>query len=87
MGSDLRDLHCFLLNPGTIEGFSIHPGNQLEWKAKRVWNVKVPVKLGSITTVVGRPPGEQTHSQGRVLADRSVMYKVALFPSLALIAR
>ena len=64
---------------GKIEGFAIQPGNNLEWKAIRVWNVKIPEKLGSITAVVGRPPGEQTHSQGRVLADRSVMYKVGLF--------
>ena len=61
---------------GKIEGYAILPGNQLEWQAKRVWNVKIPEKLGKITAVVGRPPGEQTHSQGRVLADRSVMYKV-----------
>lgn len=69
---------------GKIEGFAIQPGNNLEWKATRVWNVKIPEKLGSITAVVGRPPGEQTHSQGRVLADRSVMYKY-LNPNLVAI--
>lgn len=41
-------------------------------KAVPLWEIKLAQR---ITAVVGKSPQERVHSQGRVLADRSVLYK------------
>lgn len=40
--------------------------------SKKVWSLKLPDKL---VAVVGKRREEKVHSQGRVLGDRSVLYK------------
>lgn len=40
-----------------------------------MWEVKLPHPSEHLAAVSGKSPAEKVHSQGRVLADRSVMYK------------
>ncbi|XP_071489388.1 ER membrane protein complex subunit 1-like [Diadema antillarum] len=44
-------------------------------QARPVWDVQLPTSLQKITHVVGKRNIEHVHSQGRVLGDRSVLYK------------
>jgi ER membrane protein complex subunit 1 len=44
--------------------------------ASQVWELQLPEgEDREILSVVSKNPAERVHSQGRVLADRSVMYK------------
>ncbi|XP_071038929.1 ER membrane protein complex subunit 1 [Parasteatoda tepidariorum] len=63
---------------GTLTGYSIVEKNN-DLAAIEMWKVKLPNK---IVTVVTKNPQEHVHSQGRVMGDRSVLYKY-LNPNLA----
>lgn len=41
-----------------------------------IWEVVVPTEVQKIVSVKGKRPNEHVHSQGRVMGDRSVLYKV-----------
>lgn len=41
-----------------------------------IWEVIVPPEVQRIVSVKGKRPNEHVHSQGRVMGDRSVLYKV-----------
>lgn len=43
--------------------------------AHKVWELLLSPKNQKITQVVAKNPIERVHSQGRVLGDRSVLYK------------
>lgn len=43
--------------------------------ATKVWEVVMLPKNQRITHVISKNPIERVHSQGRVLSDRSVLYK------------
>ena len=43
--------------------------------AHKVWELVLAPKSQKITQVVSKNPIERVHSQGRVLGDRSVLYK------------
>ena len=42
------------------------------------WEVIIPTEVQRIVTVKGKRSNEHVHSQGRVMGDRSVLYKVPL---------
>lgn len=41
-----------------------------------MWEVVIPTEVQRIVSVKGKRPNEHVHSQGRVMGDRSVLYKV-----------
>lgn len=41
-----------------------------------IWEVVIPTEVQRIVSVKGKRPNEHVHSQGRVMGDRSVLYKV-----------
>lgn len=41
-----------------------------------IWEVVIPTEIQKIVSVKGKRPNEHVHSQGRVMGDRSVLYKV-----------
>lgn len=41
-----------------------------------IWEVVIPTEIQRIVSVKGKRPNEHVHSQGRVMGDRSVLYKV-----------
>lgn len=43
--------------------------------AHKVWEMVIPTKNQRLLHVVSKNPIERVHSQGRVLSDRSVLYK------------
>lgn len=43
--------------------------------ATQVWEVQLPATSERLMAVASKSPAERVHSQGRVLADRSTMYK------------
>ena len=43
-----------------------------------IWEVVIPVEVQKIVEVKGKRPNEHVHSQGRVMGDRSVLYKVSI---------
>ncbi|XP_014285151.1 ER membrane protein complex subunit 1 isoform X2 [Halyomorpha halys] len=56
---------------GDLNGFSLVKSNQ-KLHAIRVWNVQLNAP---VTSIAQKNKAERVHSQGRVLADRSVLYK------------
>ncbi|XP_077998701.1 ER membrane protein complex subunit 1-like [Glandiceps talaboti] len=69
---------------GSLTGYAIMEGDVDQLVATTVWNVQLPGDQ-VITNVVAKRPTEHVHSQGRVLGDRSVLYKY-LNPNLVTIA-
>lgn len=43
--------------------------------ASKVWDVVFNPETQTLVNIVGKSPQERVHSQGRVLGDRSVLYK------------
>lgn len=77
-----KDTHfVFLANPlnGSITGYSLKSDKGNTLKAIEVWKVNFPQQINKIAT---KKPLEHVHSQGRVMGDRSVLYKY-LNPNLA----
>lgn len=50
-----------------------------------IWEVVIPTEVQKIVAVKGKRGNEHVHSQGRVMGDRSVLYKVLLTLMTALI--
>ncbi|KAG8241973.1 DUF1620 super [Homalodisca vitripennis] len=57
---------------GQLTGYSLSYSSAQELIAVPLWEVKLSQK---ITAIVAKSPLEKVHSQGRVLGDRSVLYK------------
>ncbi|XP_076174613.1 ER membrane protein complex subunit 1 isoform X2 [Ptiloglossa arizonensis] len=60
---------------GILSGFSLSYSTTQELIAHKVWELLLSPKNQKITHVVSKNPIERVHSQGRVLSDRSVLYK------------
>lgn len=60
---------------GLLAGYSLALSTKQKLVASRVWEIKLTQGSQHITAVVSKSPIEKVHSQGRVLGDRSVLYK------------
>ncbi|EFN62996.1 Uncharacterized protein KIAA0090 [Camponotus floridanus] len=60
---------------GILSGFSLSYSTTQELIAHKVWELLLSPRNQKITQVVAKNPIERVHSQGRVLSDRSVLYK------------
>lgn len=69
-----QSTYMFTADPdtGLLTGYTLTFSTPQELIAVPVWEVKLHKK---ITAVVGKSPLEKVHSPGRVLGDRSVLYK------------
>ncbi|KAG8431720.1 hypothetical protein GDO86_020301 [Hymenochirus boettgeri] len=56
---------------GKLSGLRLHK----DLSTEEIWEVLLPPDLQRITLVNGKPSNEHVHSQGRVMGDRSVLYK------------
>ncbi|XP_067139608.1 ER membrane protein complex subunit 1 [Centruroides vittatus] len=82
-----KDVHyIFTVNvdSGTLAGYSLAFSSQENPKATKMWNVILPKDVQKIVHCTLKRPSEHVHSQGRVMGDRSVLYKY-LNPNLAVI--
>ncbi|XP_014216207.1 ER membrane protein complex subunit 1 isoform X2 [Copidosoma floridanum] len=83
--SILNNLYIFTVNKttGVVTGYSLQfaSGNH---HAHKVWEQVFNPKIQRITHVASKNPIERVHSQGRVLSDRSVLYKY-INPNLVVI--
>lgn len=68
-----QDLYVYAsdVETGDLTGFNLVKSNQ-KLRAIRVWNIQLNAP---ITSIALKNKAERVHSQGRVLADRSVLYK------------
>ncbi|GAU94274.1 hypothetical protein RvY_06079-2 [Ramazzottius varieornatus] len=71
-----RTLHIFYTDPrtGVTRGFRVKRMNQ-GWKAVELWNSTLVSHGESVVAVAPKRPHDAVHSQGKVLADRRVLYK------------
>lgn len=60
---------------GILSGFSLAYSTPENLITNKVWELVLSPKTQKITNVVSKNPIEHVHSQGRVLGDRSVLYK------------
>lgn len=71
------NLYIFTVNKtaGLVTGYAFHFLNPSNLYAYKVWEQAFNPKTQRITHVAMKNPIERVHSQGRVLSDRSVLYK------------
>nr|XP_033778407.1 ER membrane protein complex subunit 1 isoform X2 [Geotrypetes seraphini] len=56
---------------GRLTGFRLHK----DLTTEEMWDVTIATELQRVTCVKGKRASEHVHSQGRVMGDRSVLYK------------
>ncbi|KAM3618234.1 uncharacterized protein V6R79_017759 [Siganus canaliculatus] len=56
---------------GRLSGYRL----RTDLSTELIWDVLIPTEVQRIVTVKGKRPNEHVHSQGRVMGDRSVLYK------------
>ncbi|XP_015233286.1 PREDICTED: ER membrane protein complex subunit 1 isoform X1 [Cyprinodon variegatus] len=56
---------------GRLSGYRL----RTDLSTEQVWEVVIPTEVQKIVFVKGKRPNEHVHSQGRVMGDRSVLYK------------
>uniref|UniRef100_A0A3P8T7Z9 ER membrane protein complex subunit 1 n=1 Tax=Amphiprion percula TaxID=161767 RepID=A0A3P8T7Z9_AMPPE len=56
---------------GRLSGFRL----RTDLSTEQIWEVIIPPEVQKIVSVKGKRPNEHVHSQGRVMGDRSVLYK------------
>ncbi|KAM9299129.1 ER membrane protein complex subunit 1 [Gastrophryne carolinensis] len=56
---------------GRLSGLRLHK----DLTAEEIWELVLPPELQRVTVVKGKRSNEHVHSQGRVMGDRSVLYK------------
>ncbi|XP_077116422.1 ER membrane protein complex subunit 1 isoform X2 [Ranitomeya variabilis] len=56
---------------GILTGLRLHK----DLSTEEIWEILLPPELQRITVVKGKRSNEHVHSQGRVMGDRSVLYK------------
>ncbi|XP_069596853.1 ER membrane protein complex subunit 1 isoform X2 [Ranitomeya imitator] len=56
---------------GILTGLRLHK----DLSTEEIWEILLPPELQKITVVKGKRSNEHVHSQGRVMGDRSVLYK------------
>lgn len=59
---------------GKLSGFRLLK----DLSTELIWEVAIPTEVQKIVGVKGKRANEHVHSQGRVMGDRSVLYKVFL---------
>ncbi|XP_055515205.1 ER membrane protein complex subunit 1 [Leucoraja erinacea] len=72
----------YLVDPvlGKLNGYSLHK----DLSTEEIWEVVIPTDTQKIVIVKGKRSSEHVHSQGRVMGDRSVLYKY-LNPNLLVV--
>ncbi|KAK3926933.1 ER membrane protein complex subunit 1 [Frankliniella fusca] len=70
-------LYMYVADPATgiVRGYTFAQSTSERLIAARVWEVVFQPESQTLVNVVGKNPQERVHSQGRVLGDRSVLYK------------
>lgn len=63
------------VSTGYVVGYSLRPSTPNKLAVETVWTAFVQSDGQKITQLVTRNPLEHVHSQGRVMGDRSVLYK------------
>ncbi|XP_024148066.1 ER membrane protein complex subunit 1 isoform X1 [Oryzias melastigma] len=58
-------------NQGRLSGYRL----RTDLSTEQIWEVALPTETQKIVSVKGKKPNEHVHSQGRVMGDRSVLYK------------
>ncbi|XP_034551243.1 ER membrane protein complex subunit 1 isoform X1 [Notolabrus celidotus] len=58
-------------NQGRLSGYRL----RTDLSTELIWEVVMPTDVQRIVSVNGKRPNEHVHSQGRVMGDRSVLYK------------
>uniref|UniRef100_A0A3P9HHY8 ER membrane protein complex subunit 1 n=1 Tax=Oryzias latipes TaxID=8090 RepID=A0A3P9HHY8_ORYLA len=56
---------------GRLSGYRL----RTDLSTEQIWEVILPTEIQKIVSVEGKRPNEHVHSQGRVMGDRSVLYK------------
>uniref|UniRef100_A0A7N8Y332 ER membrane protein complex subunit 1 n=1 Tax=Mastacembelus armatus TaxID=205130 RepID=A0A7N8Y332_9TELE len=56
---------------GKLSGYRL----RTDLSTELIWEVIIPTEVQRIVSVKGKRPNEHVHSQGRVMGDRSVLYK------------
>ncbi|XP_037629125.1 ER membrane protein complex subunit 1 isoform X1 [Sebastes umbrosus] len=56
---------------GRLSGYRL----RTDLSTELIWEIVVPTEVQKIISVKGKRPNEHVHSQGRVMGDRSVLYK------------
>uniref|UniRef100_A0A667XQV1 ER membrane protein complex subunit 1 n=1 Tax=Myripristis murdjan TaxID=586833 RepID=A0A667XQV1_9TELE len=56
---------------GRLSGYRL----RTDLSTEMIWEVIIPTEVQRIVSVKGKRPNEHVHSQGRVMGDRSVLYK------------
>ncbi|XP_019944740.2 ER membrane protein complex subunit 1 [Paralichthys olivaceus] len=56
---------------GRLSGYRL----RTDLSTELIWEVFVPTEVQRIVSIKGKRPNEHVHSQGRVMGDRSVLYK------------
>ncbi|XP_061538372.1 ER membrane protein complex subunit 1 [Phycodurus eques] len=56
---------------GRLSGYRL----RTDLSTELIWEVVIPTEVQKIVSVKGKRPNEHVHSQGRVMGDRSVLYK------------
>uniref|UniRef100_A0A8D3DMV6 ER membrane protein complex subunit 1 n=1 Tax=Scophthalmus maximus TaxID=52904 RepID=A0A8D3DMV6_SCOMX len=66
-------IYFFLVDSdqGRLSGYRL----RTDLSTELIWEVVVPTEVQRIVSVKGKRPNEHVHSQGRVMGDRSVLYK------------
>ncbi|KAL4646018.1 ER membrane protein complex subunit 1 isoform X3 [Arapaima gigas] len=63
---------------GRLSGFRLRKARELsltDLSTELIWEVVIPPEVQKIVAVKGKRASEHVHSQGRVMGDRSVLYK------------
>ncbi|KAM6929928.1 ER membrane protein complex subunit 1 [Lycodopsis pacificus] len=58
-------------NQGRLSGYRL----RTDLSTELIWEIVMPTEVQKIVSVKGKRPNEHVHSQGRVMGDRSVLYK------------
>ncbi|XP_075898482.1 ER membrane protein complex subunit 1 [Nelusetta ayraudi] len=56
---------------GRLSGYRL----RTDLSTELIWEVVIPTEVQRIVSIKGKRPNEHVHSQGRVMGDRSVLYK------------
>ncbi|XP_071110229.1 ER membrane protein complex subunit 1-like [Haliotis cracherodii] len=63
------------IDTGYMNGYRLVARSNGEFEADPVWNIDLQKKQQRVVSVISKRVNEHVHSQGRVLGDRSVLYK------------
>ncbi|XP_041378601.1 ER membrane protein complex subunit 1-like [Gigantopelta aegis] len=77
-------LHLTNVDTGTMTGYRVLVNDHEGIKADPMWNIDLQEQYQKVTNVISKRVDEHVHSQGRVLGDRSVLYKY-LNPNLVVV--